>query len=591
MLTSSVMNCSTKQQEEDELSAMRWAKLLPVHDSCMHELFQEVITIGSSEECSIHVKDDNVSASHCMLIKDPDNVIWLYDCSEDKGTRCNNGKWLNQECITLHNGDYFHLVWDEFDESKRIGFCILLSDDNYPKVDPVDGECCDDKVKIMKTMMITPVETQTQPSSSTESIKTPSASTSMSADSEMETCLTCVICGDIYFECCSVQPCLHSFCTLCWLKWQKSECPMCRKHVSAYAKNHQLNDLVEVFLRKYPEKSKTVEEQNEIKQEITRLATPTNNYQNRRYNRRNRRQRERYAVTGGIGRNGLLHTGGGGGGATTSSNISLINVDEITLANTASSSSVVNELTLASPTLTVNYPMNNTAIATMSSSVYIPFNSGCIFCSWVPPNGRRDQSGSRVAGVGNPVSRDNECASHCFCACCRRPMPSQTSLHPRGMNTIECEICRHTFCSLINPNGCTGCNGYCLSRLQDLTRYTTIPRTLLLNNRIETEILNNYLTSQGISIPRFIEQCLSTFISSTIIYPSSVLNENSLVCTSCGEHVLSELAYKYRLSICSDQLPDEVVLKPNCYYGRYCRYQSNNYHHARRFNHICERSF
>ncbi|VDQ16605.1 unnamed protein product, partial [Trichobilharzia regenti] len=69
-------------------------------------------------ECSILVKDENVSASHCMLIKDPDNVIWLYDCSEDKGTRCNNGKWLNQDCISLHNGDYFHLVWDEVDESK-----------------------------------------------------------------------------------------------------------------------------------------------------------------------------------------------------------------------------------------------------------------------------------------------------------------------------------------------------------------------------------------------------------------------------------------------------------------------------------------
>nr|CAH8852892.1 unnamed protein product [Trichobilharzia regenti] len=603
MLTSSVMtNCSTKQQQqqEDEISAMKWAKLLPVHDSCMHELSQEVITIGSSEECSILVKDENVSASHCMLIKDPDNVIWLYDCSEDKGTRCNNGKWLNQDCISLHNGDYFHLVWDEVDESKRIGFCILLSDDNSQKMDSINDEC-HDKAKIMKmttTMMITPVECQTQPSTSSSSS---TASTSMSADSEMESCLTCVICGDIYFECCSVQPCLHSFCTLCWLKWQKSECPMCRKHVSAYAKNHQLNDLVEVFLRKYPEKSKSTEEQNEIKEEIRRLATPTNNYQNRRYNRRNRRQRvERYAVTGGIGRNGLLHTGGGGGAAATatSSNISLINVDEITLATTTSS--IVNEIiTTNNPTSIVNYPMtNDTVIPTMmSSSVYTPFNSSCIFCSWVPPNGRRDQSssgsggGSRLAGVGNHVTRDNECSSHCFCACCRRPMPSQTSLHPRGINTIECEICRRTFCSLINPTGCAGCNGYCLSRLQDLTRYTTIPRTLLLNNRIETEILNDYLTSQGISIPRFIEQCLSTFISSTIIYPSLVLSENSLVCTSCGEHVLSELAYKYRVSICADQLPDEVVLKPNCYYGRYCRYQSNNYHHARRFNHICERSF
>lgn len=68
-------------------------------------------------------------------------------------------------------------------------------------------------------------------------------------------------------------------------------CFKCRKSVSAYAKNHQLNNLVDVFLRKHPgknsyvwwcvcliiiilfiEKLKSESEQNEIKQEIARLT-------------------------------------------------------------------------------------------------------------------------------------------------------------------------------------------------------------------------------------------------------------------------------------------------------------------------------
>ncbi|VDP48449.1 unnamed protein product [Schistosoma curassoni] len=252
-------------------------------------------------------------------------------------------------------------------------------------------------------------------------------------------------------------------------------------------------------------------------------------------------------------------------------------------------------------------------------------------------------------------------SAHCYCTCCNRPMPSRTTtisqLH--NINRTECEVCRRTFCSLINPYGCSTCDGYCLSRVQgtskwqvlnrtkfkftwtaidqshvgicascadcldialrhklfkqrwivassgiqysgsrgenqlcdaDLTRYNSIPRNLLLNNRIETRILDDYLTSQGISIPTFINHCLTFYINTTSIYSSCILNRNSLICKNCSERLLSQLAYQYRLSICPNELPTDVIIKPNCYYGQYCRYQSYNYNHARRFNHICERS-
>ncbi|CAH8568419.1 unnamed protein product [Heterobilharzia americana] len=491
-MSASSIGCSPRQDG----TAVKWAKLLPVHDSSMHELSQEVTTLGSSEDCSIIVRDERVSSSHCMLIKDPDNVVWLYDCSET-GTRCNNGKWLNQDCVTLHTGDYFHLVWDEVDASRRVGFCVLFADD-CKSIDSV-GE--HDKA-------ITSLESQPSTSSSSNLLK-PSASKLSAEDEDLEKCLTCVICGDIYFECCSVQPCLHSFCTLCWLKWQKSECPMCRKAVSAYAKNHQLNDLVEVFLRKYPEKSKPDVEQNEIKQEITRL-TPTPN--------QIRRCRRRYSG---------------------------------------------------------NYRYDRTLPFT--AGIAPPQQASCVICSWIP-------------GLCNPTAGNNQCSFHSFCACCGRPIPYQQTLHPDVVNTTECEICRRSFCSLINPNRCSACDGYCLSRVRDLTRYQVLPRGLLLNNCIETAYLNDYLVSQGIPIPLFIQQCLVN-ISTTVIYPFCTLSENSIVCTSCGENILRKLAYNYRISLPASQILSEAISRPDCRYGHYCRTQRNNIEHARRYNHICEPTF
>ncbi|CAH8510109.1 unnamed protein product [Schistosoma turkestanicum] len=559
----SIHAAEVDEEEPGEISS-KWAKLFSVHDSTIHELTQDVITIGSSEECLIVIKDENVSSSHCLLMKDPDNVIWLYDCSKT-GTRYHDGKWLQQDFMKLHTGDYFYLTWDEMDVNKRIGFCILFMNDCTLSLSSDESD---------KKMMITAehsTTTPTQPPPLLDSIK-PSTSTD---DSDLENCLTCAICGDIYFECCSVQPCLHSFCTLCWLKCEKNQCPMCRKSVSAYAKNHQLNNLVDIFLRKHPEKSKSSSEQNDIKQEIERLTRLP--HRTRRYHSRSRRNRERITLTSG-------------------SDYSLLHGSSSVFAVIPATNTTTTATTTPIP------PTYNSA--TTMSSYYLPINSGCVICSWLPPSYDHRRDSHRISTTttssssSDRGSRIDECTAHCYCTCCNRPMPSRTAtttipqLHS-GINQTECEVCRRTFCSLINPQGCSTCDGYCLSYVQDLTRYRSIPRNLLLNNRIETRILDDYLLSQGISIPTFINYCLTFYMNTTTICnatTSCLLNANSLICKDCGELLLSQLAYQYRLSICPNALPTEVILKPNCYYGRYCRYQSSNYYHAKRFNHICERS-
>lgn len=44
-----MLTYTTEASGEREETSLKWAKLLSVHDSFMHELSQEVITIGSSE--------------------------------------------------------------------------------------------------------------------------------------------------------------------------------------------------------------------------------------------------------------------------------------------------------------------------------------------------------------------------------------------------------------------------------------------------------------------------------------------------------------------------------------------------------------
>lgn len=57
-----------------------------------------------------------------------------------------------------------------------------------------------------------------------------------------------------YILCCSLQPCMHTFCAGCFSRWLKTskECPACRKTATSVAQNHILRNLIEIYLKSHP---------------------------------------------------------------------------------------------------------------------------------------------------------------------------------------------------------------------------------------------------------------------------------------------------------------------------------------------------
>ena len=66
--------------------------------------------------------------------------------------------------------------------------------------------------------------------------------------------LTCSICTEVMHQCVAVQPCMHSFCGGCYSKWmaKSDRCPQCRAKVNAVARNHMMQNLVDLFLKENP---------------------------------------------------------------------------------------------------------------------------------------------------------------------------------------------------------------------------------------------------------------------------------------------------------------------------------------------------
>merc|ERR1719253_494635 len=74
--------------------------------------------------------------------------------------------------------------------------------------------------------------------------------------------VTCGICSDILHRTVALIPCLHNFCTSCYLEWRhrSSECPACRAQVTSVLRNHALNAVVGTFLKANPRKRREASE-------------------------------------------------------------------------------------------------------------------------------------------------------------------------------------------------------------------------------------------------------------------------------------------------------------------------------------------
>ncbi|XP_033627192.1 E3 ubiquitin-protein ligase CHFR-like [Asterias rubens] len=436
--------------------------------------------------------------------------------------------------------------------------------------------------------------------------------------------LVCSICQDIFHDCVSLQPCLHSFCAACYTSWMdiSKECPTCRNNVERISRNFIVNNLVEAFVKEHPDKKRSEEETAEMdaKNKITRdmMTLPKkeqadvvevfsisdddmsgedsddhdeNTFFSFRdhilntfgpFGVRNQQPQRPPDPTCRQcpGYNGALSGVGSNNTPGTSTGVN----SQVGTSTTGSAAPSTSQLGSSSGLPTnPNQPLSSTAAASSS-------------------DGSVTRGHRLKAIVGDSVLMPNappyQClpgANHLMCSCCRSHMPDRRQeyfANPRAVPSQKCDICGNFFCHLYW--GCEKFDCYgCLNKFGDLFFGKKCLGNLILKNAYESDILKSHLQRNNLTWKDVLQTCMTKLDSGEYSCEAGVVHRitsANTVCYHCGLKNFQELAYQYRKDIPRDQLPMHVVARPDCHWGSKCRTQVCKLHHATNFNHICEQT-
>ena len=175
---------------------------------------------------------------HCKITRDSStNLTFLEDLSS-------NGTWLNEvkigknNKVEIKNGDIIYLLHKtKVAEQDIMGYVFSFL--NLPKID--------NKKLAEETINETLKQEQEKKTK---------------LDDELGEEMQCPICIDYIYQCVSMIPCLHIFCAACYSGWMEKskECPQCREPVLEARKNANVNNIIDKFLVRFPDKKRPKEE-------------------------------------------------------------------------------------------------------------------------------------------------------------------------------------------------------------------------------------------------------------------------------------------------------------------------------------------
>ncbi|XP_033126726.1 E3 ubiquitin-protein ligase CHFR-like [Anneissia japonica] len=602
-------------------------------------------TIGRSKDCDLRIENNLISGRHCCIFKDSDNVVWLQDSSTN-GTMLNHVTRITKgqkhrlthgdEIQIVHKKDspdsnvaylYQDMVELQKEESNDSGLqktdCTLEYDiDSSTVASPVRvleeeqvpnaAIGCPPPVKKMRLGEAIPEDQKTaQETGQSKDIvlaritpgegssgQGPSGEPASDKDNEagpsvvnqrddMEETLLCSICYEILHNAVSLQPCMHTFCAACYSSWMihSKDCPSCRVKVNRISYNHIVKNLVEVYLKKHPHKQRSEEEIKELdaKNQLTNDML---------YPRCNNSDDD----TG----NSYVYISDSDDSDTSQP---YLNIGFGSIFGRPGP--VCKQCPNYVPPPHQRRPPNTTASSTTSTTPAVSTAAIATTTATAETSASAQastQTTSRVAPSGQvvpmPVAPQYSCganANHLVCMCCMDHMPDRRNdrwTTPRNVPPQQCSYCNRFFCHMYWGCFKPQCLG-CLNQLKDLKFSQDCTRNLVNNNPYESEILMNYIQDQNISYMELFQQCLRRMDSNRYRPPSQMHHQttsSSVFCYVCGLKVFKELAYLYRKDIPQRMLPNDVTSRPNCHWGVECRTQFTRPHHARNFNHICDKT-
>uniref|UniRef100_A0A671S5N4 E3 ubiquitin-protein ligase CHFR n=1 Tax=Sinocyclocheilus anshuiensis TaxID=1608454 RepID=A0A671S5N4_9TELE len=502
-----------------------------------------------------------VSGNHCKITQDQNSgKVWLEDMSTN-GTVVNMSKVVKKQMHLLQNGDVIHFVYrknepvqSEFSHLLSI-FCFgsIVASKQMMQVSHITHLfLMEPEVEIQRKRRKTDKGAVTDSAVFAAAPQVPLRGAAGKEKSEgattdkMEESLTCIVCQDLLHDCVSLQPCMHTFCAACYSGWMErsSLCPTCRCPVERIRKNHILNNLVEAYLLQHPEKCRSEDDlcsmdaRNKITQDMLQPKV------------------------------------------------------ERSFSDEDGSSDYLFELS-----------DNDSDISDLSQPYMMcrqcpGYRKELSSALWIC-EAAQSEGPAKVPGDGPSTSSDTSTApqefrcppqgSHLICSCCLQPMPSRRFEHlPPQMSPQHCMVCQKPYCHVYWGCQRIGCHG-CLARFSELNLNDKCLDGVFNGNQYESEVLQNYLTSRGMSWRHMLQEALQAVQQGLYQLSDFRITANSFLCYCCGLRTFRELAYKYREHIPAPELPDSVTTRPNCYWGRNCRTQVKA-HHALKFNHICEQT-
>mmetsp|Transcript_59258 Transcript_59258/g.105306 ORF Transcript_59258/g.105306 Transcript_59258/m.105306 type:complete len:361 (+) Transcript_59258:141-1223(+) len=202
-----------------------WSQLLAL--SLAHE-DEPVLSVGRHKDCWVRLADPRVSVNHFDIIARREaGGIGVHELSYEcfLKDRSSNGTCVNGivvgkgSSVQLRSGDEICVL-----PASRVGtaemVCFLFRN-------------------------------------TTETLSTPEGVEALALD--IEELVLCPICMQAIYKCVALAPCSHNFCMACCSDWmrRKSDCPVCRRPITAVMKNHPMDSVVEAFLSAHPSRRRT----------------------------------------------------------------------------------------------------------------------------------------------------------------------------------------------------------------------------------------------------------------------------------------------------------------------------------------------
>uniref|UniRef100_A0A8C9TK82 E3 ubiquitin-protein ligase CHFR n=1 Tax=Scleropages formosus TaxID=113540 RepID=A0A8C9TK82_SCLFO len=538
--------------------AQPWGKLVRMEAGSSSEvlLVNRECTVGRRKGCDLSFPANKlVSGDHCKIVQDANSgEVWLEDMSTN-GTVINMSKLVKKQMHPLQSGDVIYFVYRKNEPEQNIAYIYQSIPQEPSSVQDNTGYASIlylfflfflDKDYGLPGLPDSGFTEAGDPAKVAVGTLVQKGTTEGPKIDKMEESLTCIICQDLLYDCVSLQPCMHTFCAACYSGWMErsSLCPTCRCPVDRIRKNHILNNLVEAYLLQHPEKCRSKEDlksmdmRNKITQDMLQPKI------------------------------------------------------ERSFSDEEGSSDYLFELSdNDSDTSDINQPfvMCRQCPGYRKDVIPGPYVSGMASEEHtVKPLGEGPSTSSNTAGAVQEYTCPPQ-GSHVTCTCCLQPMPdrrNELANHP--FSAQQCTACHLPFCHMYWGCQRTGCQG-CLARFSELNLTEKCLDGVLNSNTYESDVLQNYLASRGLTWKELLRDSLLALQQGTFHLSDYRITGNTVLCHCCGLRAFKELAYKYRQNIPASELPAAVTSRPDCYWGRNCRTQVKA-HHAMKFNHICEQT-